>query len=135
MNPDGTAADPRQNAHGVDLNRNFPYRWQPVVDPTYYSGGYPASQPETRAAMRLILRIKPAMTIWYHQHEDLVDTAGGDRGVARRYAQLSGLRAACLPLLPPTAPAWSNHRLACATVSFTNGLITDRPARLRFLGR
>src|SRR3954470_18128024 len=26
-NPDGTAADRRTNAHGVDLNRNFPRRW------------------------------------------------------------------------------------------------------------
>jgi hypothetical protein len=115
MNPDGTAADTRQNAHGVDLNRNFPYQWERVTDPTYYSGRGPASEPETRAAMALIRRIKPAVTIWYHQHMDLVDMAGGDRGVARRYAQLSGLRATCLGFLPGTAPAWSNHLLPGTT--------------------
>ncbi len=117
MNPDGTAADTRQSAHGVDLNRNFPYQWQPITDPTFYSGPHSASEPETRVAIRWILRIKPAVTIWYHQHQDLVDMAGGNRAVARRYARVAGLAATCLPFLPGTAPGWSNHKLA-GTTSF-----------------
>jgi murein peptide amidase A len=117
MNPDGTAADTRQNAHGVDLNRNFPYRWQPISDPTYYSGPHATSEPETRAATRLVSRIRPAVTVWYHQHMDLVDMAGGDRGVARRYAQIAGLRPTCLTFLSGEETAWSNHRFP-GTTSF-----------------
>ncbi|HUA74767.1 MAG TPA: DUF2817 domain-containing protein [Solirubrobacteraceae bacterium] len=117
LNPDGEAAGTRQNARGVDLNRNFPRQWRPGGGPVYYAGPRPSSEPETRAAERLIRRLRPSVTIWYHQHEDLVDMAGGDRGVARRYAQLSGLRATCLPFLPGTASAWSNHSFP-GTTSF-----------------
>jgi protein MpaA len=109
LNPDGSAAASRQNAHGVDLNRNFPFRWRAISDPTYNSGPHPGSEPETRIAMRLIRRLRPAVTVWYHQHEDLLDMAGADRGLARRYAELAGLRATCLPFLPGTATSWSNH--------------------------
>jgi protein MpaA len=115
LNPDGTAAGTRQNAHGVDLNRNFPYQWRAVNDPTFYSGPHPLSEPESRAAVKLIRRIRPAVTIWYHQHRDLVDMAGGDRGLARRYAQLAHLRATCLSFLPGTATGWENHTFRGST--------------------
>jgi protein MpaA len=115
LNPDGMAARTRQNADGVDLNRNFPYRWRPLADPVYNSGPRPSSEPETRAAMRLIARIRPSVTIWYHQHEDLVDMSGGDRAIARSYARTAGLRATCLPFLPGTATSWSNHALPGTT--------------------
>jgi murein peptide amidase A len=117
MNPDGTAADTRQNAHGVDLNRNFPYRWRSIGDPTYYSGRHPISEPETRAAIRLVRRIRPAVTIWYHQHMNLVDLSGGDRGLARRYAQIAGLRPTCLTFLSGVETGWSNHNFP-GTTSF-----------------
>jgi protein MpaA len=73
--------------------------------------------------MKLILRVKPSVTIWYHQHQDLIDMAGGDRGVARRYAQLAGLRATCLPFLPGTATGWSNH-----TLPGTTAFVIELPA-------
>ncbi len=123
MNPDGTAADTRQNAHGVDLNRNFPYRWQPIADPTYYSGPFPVSEPETRAAIGLVRRIRPAVTIWYHQHQDLVDESGGDLGVARRYAQIAGLTPTCLTFLSGTETSWSNH-----TFPGTTSFVVELPA-------
>ena len=51
-NPDGLARGTRKNAHGVDLNRNFPYRWADL-DGRYESGPRPRSEPETRAVARV----------------------------------------------------------------------------------
>jgi protein MpaA len=123
MNPDGTAADTRQNADGVDLNRNFPYQWERITDPIFNSGPRPVSEPETRAAIRLVRRLRPAVTIWYHQHMDLVDLTGADFGVARRYAQIAGLRATCLTFLSGVETSWSNH-----TFHGTDSFVVELPA-------
>lgn len=66
MNPDGLAKNTRQNAHGVDLNRNFPTHWV-HTDGHYGSGPKAASEPETRAMMKFLLKIRPSRLISFHQ--------------------------------------------------------------------
>ena len=77
LNPDGAVANTRGNAHGVDLNRNFPWHWRRLTG-VYYSGPKALSEPESRIAYHLILREKPVIAIWFHQHLDLVDVSVGN---------------------------------------------------------
>jgi len=115
LNPDGVAAGTRGNAHGVDLNRNFPFRWRPLTGGEY-SGPGPLSEPESRAVRRLILSERPAVTIWFHQPFGLIDRPEGDPFAARRFSQLIGLplRRLAGPY-PGSATRWQNHRFPGAT--------------------
>ena len=67
--PDGVANERRGNGNGVDLNRNFPHDWTQIGQPGagQYSGSGPASEPETQAFIVLTERIRPTLTLWYHQ--------------------------------------------------------------------
>jgi N-acetylmuramoyl-L-alanine amidase len=107
-NPDGTAQDSRHNASGVDLNRNFPYRWQ-HQDGVYESGPGPASEPETVALQRFIERERPRVTLWYHQALRMVVKAEGDPALERLYARRSGLPRKSLPPYHGTATSWQNR--------------------------
>jgi protein MpaA len=93
LNPDGCARGTRGNARGVDLNRDF----------------YARTQPETRAVAAFIRRIKPRVSIWYHQHQNLVRAWGQSIPAARRYARLSGMRFKALRWPNGSASNWQNH--------------------------
>jgi hypothetical protein len=74
-NRDGVIRRTRQNARGVDLNRNYPRHWQRRGG-TYNSGPRPASEPETRAVMRFLRNIRPAYVVSFHQPLRGVGRAG-----------------------------------------------------------
>ena len=78
VNPDGVMRGTRCNARGVDLNRNLPTKnWS--ANPVYYrghgqenqdirlgAGKQGASEPETRALIALVERLKPKAVVSLH---------------------------------------------------------------------
>lgn len=135
LNPDGEAAGWRWDARRVDLNRNFPWAWAPTGPPgsVYYAGPRAGSEPETRALQRLVRRVKPDASLWYHQHLRLVYRQGGARpGLIAGYARRVGLPVVPSPGYPGTAIRWENHAVPRSTawvVELPAGRLTLGAAR------
>ncbi len=140
MNPDGDAMHTRQNAHHVDLNRNWRDRWAPLTG-EYYSGPAPLSEPETRAMRGFLLDIRPRFIVSLHQPLYGVDTTDGgalDRTFRNRLAEhlnlpLKALR--CWSTCHGSMTGWytTHHYGIAETVEFgahpTVGYLTGRARR------
>lgn len=109
VNPDGVLGAMRQNARGVDLNRNWPtHDWSDAPSPTYWptttirttehrtqissTGTGPGSEPEVQALMSLIERLAPADAIDLHAPlECVLAMHAGTETLATHLAELAGM--------------------------------------------
>lgn len=67
-----------RNDQGVDINRNYPYKWGACNGSSSspwaenYRGPSAASEPETQVMMKFIERVKPVYSISYHSYGGMV---------------------------------------------------------------
>jgi beta-N-acetylhexosaminidase len=74
--------------------------------------------------MALVRRIRPRVTIWFHQQLSMVNlSTGADPAVVRAYAKRVGLPARKLPDYRGTATSWQNH-----TFPGTSAFVVELPA-------
>ena len=127
-NPDGWARDTRQNARGVDLNRNFPTKWVHTTG-HYASGRKPASEPETRALMRFLGQVKPWRIISFHQPLHAVDTDNKNPGFSRRVARalhLPAQKVRCGGVCGGTMTQWYNAHFPGTAITVEYGASPSR---------
>lgn len=98
LNPDGYLSNPstRNNANGIDINRNFPTpEWDKLAhsfwmnkdksDPRKFPGNYQGSEPETQAIIKSIDDIKPQKIIAIHTPLGFLELdTKGDKDKERR---------------------------------------------------
>jgi protein MpaA len=130
-NPDGFAHHTRKNAHGVDPNRNYPYKWVPLGG-NYESGPEPASEPETRAMMRFLSKVEPAYVLSFHQPLHAVDVTQRPRFSKRvaRALDLPMSRLDCGSTCHGTMTMWFNHKFPGFALTVEYGAHPSR-AKLR----
>ncbi|HEB52909.1 MAG TPA: hypothetical protein ENI87_06615 [bacterium] len=100
-NPDGTAANTRGNANGVDLNRNYPAA-NFVPGPRF--GRFPLDQPEAKALYDLVLAERPHLVIVAHSWRDdhFINFDGPALDLAERFSRHSGYRVHASDRFAPT---------------------------------
>lgn len=100
INPDGVAANSRNNSRNVNLSRNFPTdNWVRDINDTNGKvkgggGKKPLSEPEAKALANLTRQYRPRLLLSFHAIGSLVvgDPGGYSAGYARKYAQMVGYR-------------------------------------------
>jgi protein MpaA len=133
-NRDGVVRRTRQNAHGVDLNRNYPRKWTKLTG-AYDSGPSAGSEPETKAVMAFLGAVRPAYVVSFHQPLRGVGRAG-TKGAAFVRRLHRGLRLPvksfnCSSVCHGTMTEWFNARFrgVAVTVEYGRGLSRRQATR------
>ncbi|MBC8184679.1 DUF2817 domain-containing protein [candidate division KSB1 bacterium] len=92
VNPDGLNQGVRTNANGVDINRNFPTKnWRKKNNlRKHFPGKYPASEPETKAVIKLIKKFNPDRIVSIHTPLRIVNYDGPAKDLAFNMAMSNG---------------------------------------------
>ena len=122
LNPDGPPRAPARTRTVSTSTATSPTAGRRTGGPfdTYHSGASAGSEPETQALERFVERVRPRVTLWYHQALRIVVRSQGDPKLERLYSRRSGLprRALARTTAPPpagrttasraTRPSWSS---------------------------
>jgi hypothetical protein len=101
INGSGVPGSRRRNERGVDLNRNWDYRWDTLTESkntnpnaTNYRGTAPESEPETRAVASFLRALGPVdLFISYHDNINWVAPVGTTpESFARSYSASTGMQ-------------------------------------------
>ena len=144
LNPDGAAAGTRENANGVDLNRNWDAGWQAdAYGPSGLvpgaGGTRPFSEPETRALARYLLDRPFVAAIFLHSRGGFVVPGPGGGSVelastiarAAQYTYLRGWTA--YPLSGQSSKYLVPRGIHVAIVELTTHTDPDFPQNLQGL--
>ena len=113
-NPDGAAARTRDNAHGIDLNRNFETANR-VDNGT--NGLRPLTEPESQALQSLIKEYAPSRIVSIHQPLNCIDYDGPGQAIAARMAQDCDLAVKKLGARPGSLGSYTGETLGIPTIT------------------
>jgi predicted deacylase len=125
LNPDGSGRKTRGNAHGVDLNRNFPAE---TFRASGRHGKAALCEPESRALAELVASWRPELVLVAHsaRGQEFVNFDGPARERAERFARESGFAVRGseeLEATPGSFGRWAGVELGLAvlTIEYRRG--------------